>query len=248
MKLPCTRTRCVVSLSLACVVLLLGACSSAETPATETFEVATPSIVVESITTKFGKGAHAGDLSCEDCHSSETGTSDEALSRAVQELSENQDYESITLLCLSCHLTLKGDTPNSANVHLAHQSSECADCHDVHSATASCTQSGCHSAVKSTISAEVSVPEGHSPTGNENAFMCGGTECHAAAARVATAPVYHQPVHRDVECYACHDASGMDIVLTEGGRWTTSVPSEQETLQVSHMLQTPVDCAKCHNS
>jgi hypothetical protein len=67
-----------------------------------------------------------------------------------------------------------------------------------------------------------------------------------------TSPVYHSSIHAVVDCIACHDASGMKIIIPEGTTtWTTyrivqSVRGPANEVYTSHNLQKIVSCQKCH--
>ncbi len=94
--------------------------------------------------------------------------------------------------------------------------------------------------------------EPHSTTAS-----CVSSGCHADLKNVSvdkTSPVYHSNIHAMVNCVACHDASGMDILNPEGGtNWTTyrtvqSVQGPVSEIYSSHNLQRTVNCQKCHFS
>ncbi|HML20877.1 MAG TPA: cytochrome c3 family protein [Aggregatilinea sp.] len=198
------------------------------------------------MSTKFSNGVHAGDLLCEDCHQTSSDTAD-ALSWAVTGNDEGGEAQTASDLCLECHEDIDDTRLVSDSDHLAHPEFECAACHDTHSGRASCTQSGCHTSIQSTVYTTVATPVGHTGQGDPNAFMCGGAECHASATQVGGAPIYHQSVHHQVACYTCHDASGMDIVVDDAGQLVTSLPGQEDALVVPHRLQREVQCTNCHS-
>lgn len=239
--------RIALSVSILCAASLLAGCSSTETPTTELSEVASSSIVIESRQVRFARGVHADQLVCEDCHAEDNEAESDLSSRVSDTAMGPGNKLSSSSLCLECHADIRTAFPNSASGEIAHQESGCSECHDVHSGQASCIQSGCHATVKNTLYANVEVPAGHATTGNENAFMCGGSQCHVLANQVAAAPIYHQPVHKAIACYTCHDAAGMDVVLDDKGQWITSLSDQEDDTFVSHSLQTKVACSRCHD-
>lgn len=155
-------------------------------------------------------------------------------------------------LCVKCHEEqVEHTTQGGANL-LAHSDFECTGCHNPHTLQASCTQSLCHFDIQTTLNAQTKQPENHTTTGDQNSFMCGGSACHDLAKQVALAPIYHQPVHRNVPCYVCHDVSGLPITLTEDQSWITTGNFEQTTSSaseqvVSHSIGSDVICARCHS-
>jgi hypothetical protein len=107
--------------------------------------------------------------------------------------------------------------------------------------------------VANTIFAQVEQPALHPTTGDTNAHMCEGSGCHDLAKQVASAPVYHQPVHVEVPCYVCHDGTGLAVTKSADQAWITvseAGESGEGALQpvVSHWLVPDVDCSKCHYS
>ncbi|MBE3118298.1 MAG: hypothetical protein IMZ50_06020 [Candidatus Atribacteria bacterium] len=68
---------------------------------------------------------------------------------------------------------------------------------------------------------------------------------------MANAPIYHQPVHRNVPCYVCHDATGMAVGKADDQTWftirqTDDGDNDNDQMFVSHYIGLEVDCGKCH--
>jgi hypothetical protein len=133
----------------------------------------------------------------------------------------------------------------------AHVNLECVACHEPHGVKASCSNSGCHAAIRP----ESSLPPA-TPTGGQhpnNTAFCGGANCHPAATQAAASDdSIHGAVHASVSCIACHDASGMPVGPSpELGAWVTFSAGEPDGIKearpsMSHNVQAQVDCNRCH--
>lgn len=87
------------------------------------------------------------------------------------------------------------------------------------------------------------------------AASCQAEGCHADVNFVGiTNPKYlgHTSLHESVDCVACHDASGLEVGILEGGEiWTTFRTVEvlgraQTSPYPSHNLTSEVNCERCH--
>ena len=81
---------------------------------------------------------------------------------------------------------------------------------------------------------------------------CGSVECHDDVIDPATPILGHDADHQIVLCVACHDASGMEVGISdELGVWTTIITDSSETEQslkalTSHNLVKEANCDRCH--
>ncbi len=183
-------------------------------------------------------------------------------------------YETITdpdVLCEKCHITAGAIQRGISVGEHAHKDYRCVQCHEPHSTTASCVSSGCHEDVlaasllpsveHANLIENAQCEECH-PNGMQLHDMetqrSGNTDClncHIEMDNVApdqTAPAYHSKRHAAVDCVACHDASGMEVMQAENSAVLTTFrtiksPSGVSTAAfVSHDIQTAVDCQRCH--
>lgn len=140
----------------------------------------------------------------------------EVLWLEIAAIEEYAEVSSNTELCLKCHTV--GAIPGHAPIQVsgAHADSACTDCHDAHATTSSCSAAGCHDDL-------------------------------ADAAPTAG----HDEAHQVVTCVACHDAGGLGVGpdMQQEGMWVTFFVREETDERipvVSHAIQRPVDCARCH--
>ena len=81
---------------------------------------------------------------------------------------------------------------------------------------------------------------------------CTAAGCHPDALKPAKPIAGHDAAHANVNCAACHDASGLKAGPVEGSKtWLTlragGPGGKSSTVPyVSHNLQRKVDCARCH--
>jgi len=183
----------------------------------------------------------------------------------------NEPIESGESLCADCHLA-SGTAGEQA---APHQVLNCLDCHNAHSTTVSCSNSGCHADIRNTSDLPPATPIGvHVDVG---ATECGGPGCHVSATQAAQAPAsIHGPAHASVACIACHAPGQAKIGRSEiNGEWgivavepevdaalAYSMLSHQVELStitskmafsralaysmLSHQVELQVDCARCH--
>ena len=77
---------------------------------------------------------------------------------------------------------------------------------------------------------------------------CTASQCHANVSKVAG----HDAAHANVSCTACHDATALSVGPENKTKiwttWRTTEVNGRKTTAgyVSHNLQKPVDCARCH--
>lgn len=209
-------------------------------------------LVLSNIRVSYAAGLHAGELTCEKCHTTEGGTLVEQLAWTDESSGQVEIISSPSYLCTKCHTDQAKSGGSQDAGQLAHSDFECTNCHNAHNLQASCAESTCHTNIQLIISAQVIKPPSHSTdTGNPASNMCGSTSCHGLATQVANTPVYHQPIHRNVPCYVCHDVSGMVVIMEDEQSWMTVLESGQgngaeQLPQVSHTIGLDVECEKCH--
>ncbi len=222
-------------------------------PTLESVGSPTPDPILDGIKFMLEAGPHASQFSCVDCHGTQT---EEAGKQLIWFNGMSGQAESVgtpTELCLKCHPDEVASNTTGSDTQPVHGNFGCTNCHNAHSTQAGCAQSSCHVNVQSTISAQIDRPLGHTGTGDPSTHMCGGEACHSTATQVASAPIYHQPVHRNVPCYVCHDATGMAVARTDDQAWFTvnqavDGASDGQKPVVSHTIDRSVNCLKCHYS
>jgi hypothetical protein len=210
-----------------------------------------PDISLNKIRASYASSAHASEFSCEECHPGEGEVVFKELISTDKQSGRVATISSPQQLCAQCH---PGQAASSAPAGVdvrAHAGFECLSCHDPHGSEASCTNSSCHADIHRTMSVQVEKPKAHPTSGDASSYMCGGTACHEAVKLALSSPVYHQPVHRAVPCYVCHDKSGSPVTLDNHKSWVTINTMEQgvgETpgIFISHAIVRDVDCSRCH--
>lgn len=251
----------MIKLILLLVVLLLSACAQPVNdhqevtnnglPTPETTADNLQELKFEAVKSSFSSGSHSVQLSCETCHSVNGGLVEKELSWLNETTQQEESISSSTELCSKCHPDQNKPQRVGSSTELAHADAECITCHNPHSTQASCTQSSCHLDIRNIITADVDVPEFHPTSDQTNSNMCGGSSCHGRAKQALASPIYHQPVHRQVPCYVCHDRSGLVTGSDGNGSWYTnrSITPEVNSHRgevVSHQIGRDVDCTKCH--
>jgi len=208
-------------------------------------------LMVIAIKDSLFKGSHAGILACEKCHSSVGGEIKGELIWENENTGKVETIATSTELCVKCHVDQQSHKGTESPTSLAHTNFECTNCHEPHSLQSSCTQSTCHNSIEEIINAQIDQPIIHDTSGDPTSYMCGGTSCHELSKEVANSPIYHQPSHRSVSCFVCHDVSGLPITRTVNQSWITTNKLEQTTSStsdpvVSHLIGMDVDCSRCH--
>lgn len=162
-------------------------------------------------------------IGCEQCHRTEKGTVTKQvawLNAAIAQFDTNADpYEPVKSnaeLCEKCH---RGAFQINVG-KTVHATLSCTDCHNPHSASASCTDSKCHSAV---LKPAQPIP-GHDA---EHAKVACAA-CHDAS-KLEVGPTGDQSQWSTFQT--------LDI----GGK-------KNRAPYVSHNLQRTVDCVRCHSS
>jgi hypothetical protein len=214
---------------------------------------ATQELLVNNIKTSYSTGIHASEFSCEKCHATRQGAVAKQLAWTDEGTGQVETVSSANVLCGKCHAEQIKGKESKDTTQFAHSDFECTNCHNAHSLQAGCTSTGCHTDIKNIRLAQVEKPSFHTGLGDPDSYMCGGTACHDLAKQVANTPVYHQPTHKNVPCYVCHDVSGMMVIMGDDQSWATVIDSGQgngaELLpQVSHTIGLDVQCQKCHYS
>jgi len=190
-------------------------------------------------------------IGCEICHETSAGTTSPVISWWNPDTNQYQAVSSSTELCIQCHRDT-GEFHYQINLgNSIHSEFECTDCHDPHSAEASCSNSGCHENIRPKSSIPPSTPTGGQHPNNTS--FCGGANCHPVATQAALSNYsIHGATHVSVSCVACHDASGFEVGPSkELGYWITFQTTEvnRDKTQIpyqSHDIQTKVDCNRCH--
>jgi hypothetical protein len=157
-------------------------------------------------------------IGCDVCHPVEAGTVLAELTWLDPVTGYHETVATATELCQRCHTnteTLRHQRDLGSDTH---QGFTCVDCHDPHSAAASCTKAGCH-AIESTPGA--SVP-GHDAAHHN--VKCDA--CHDATG-LAVGPVEGQ-------------------AIWAAFRTTQLLGRDNTSAYQSHNLQRPVACSRCH--
>jgi hypothetical protein len=201
--------------------------------------------ILEGISYSLNAGPHALKYSCEDCHASLKDDAGQQLIWFNGAAGQTEVVATPTKLCIKCHPDQIDANITQIGVQPVHLDFGCTDCHNAHSTQANCTQSACHTDIQSIISVRIQPPDPHPTSGDPNTHMCEGSTCHDLVKKVSRAPIYHQPVHRDVPCYVCHDGTGMVIAHGTDGAWFTLGAVTQQSA-VSHTIARAVECTKCH--
>ena len=195
-------------------------------------------------------------LECSVCHRIENGT---LIAEPVWHDQVTGYYESVentTALCEKCHTdtqTLRHKRNLGDQTHVGFL---CTDCHDPHSLTASCTQSGCHNNLVSSITSVMPFPHttmGFSSCSQEFCHIGTNFSTKLASSQQNNIIWNHQDERHDtVSCGACHDASNLEVGVLEGQNiWVTFRTVEllgrsSKEFYQSHNLQKNVNCARCH--
>lgn len=219
-------------------------------PTVQNTAIPTTDPLTTKVTNEFFASPHASEYSCENCHSASANSVGTDLVYTVNFNNQIQYMSGITEFCQLCHTeTFFDDTINSS-YELAHTGDQCTLCHDPHTTQASCSQSACHYSIRTTLYAQIEIPEYHPKSGDTGGHMCDSSGCHNLAKMVKEVPIYHQPTHKDVPCYVCHDQSNLRVTLDSNLTWITvyeedNAPDQQQRV-ISHMIGKEVDCNKCH--
>lgn len=207
-------------------------------------------LLVTNIKALFSASPHASEFSCEKCHTTKEGAVAKQLAWTDGSTGQMEVISSPNILCGKCHADQVIRSGSLDTTQLAHVDFECTNCHNAHNLQASCTESTCHTSIQYFLSLRIEKPANHTGLGDPDSYMCGGTLCHDLFKQVVNTPVYHQPLHRNVPCYVCHDVSGMVVIMDGEQSWITALDPGQgngtEQPQVSHTIGLEVQCSKCH--
>lgn len=157
-------------------------------------------------------------IGCETCHLVLQGEVQPELGWPDVQTGFHETVASATELCEKCHTNTETLRHQRELGEAAHADFSCVDCHDPHSASASCTSAGCHPAQE----ARTAVEPGHDPA--HAAVAC--VACHDAGG-LAVAP-------------------SEDGTAWVAWRTTALLGRESEKIYQSHTLQRRVDCTRCH--
>ena len=209
-------------------------------------------------------------IGCAVCHHMENGLASAEIAWLNISTNYYETVTSSTVLCEKCHTdteTLRHSRDINEGVHADFT---CTDCHDAHSAKASCTTSGCHPDFSThyleiivehqdQVSDETctdchpSVADIHMNTLEETPVAC--MDCHQnlmgdyAKMRYQAA---HSNLHATVTCVACHDGAALEVGPLPGQeqwitfRTTSLLGRESTTPYQAHNVQLVVSCERCH--
>lgn len=212
-------------------------------------------------------------LDCNVCHQIQNGLLNQEFSW-FDKVSGYYETVTPTELCEKCHNnteTLNHKILLDENTHPGYS---CIDCHDAHTATASCGSYGCHD--KITITMQSYNPVHIGIDNNAECLACHEigivsqfhttwdvqgetTDCLGCHAKRTVLPVGNKSIsaghtiyHQNVKCMACHDASNLEVGPVDGQSFwttfrTTQLLGNSTTVPYSsHDLQRNVDCNRCH--
>lgn len=210
-------------------------------------------------------------IDCGVCHRVENGFVDPELAWYDKATTYYETIPNATALCTKCHLDDDVLKHNRDLGSAAHADFQCTECHDAHSVAANCekchpvrsdrepkfiaehqdvnTNEGCqecHAGIFESHGMEIQ------QAGNDDCMGCHGTIM--GLGEIAPIQYGHSPLHQNVTCVACHDASGYDVAPVEGQDvWitfrTTELLGQTTTAPYqSHALQRTVSCERCHYS
>jgi hypothetical protein len=189
-------------------------------------------------------------IDCKVCHETIGNNVSSAIAWWDQKTGKYESVADGTALCNKCHVDTQKMSHQVDLKDSAHSGFECLDCHNPHSTSASCSNSGCHENVRAANVQPISTPvSGH---GDVGAADCGGPSCHVSATQAALSnSTIHGSVHAPVACIACH-ASGAQVGRSEAnGAWgifqTVEAGGNLLTYPASsHGITRQVDCKRCH--
>jgi len=162
------------------------------------------------------------DIRCDICHEVNEGLADPQLVWWDQAGGKYESVADANAQCEKCHTDTETILHRRDLGDATHLDFQCTDCHDAHSAAASCSDAGCH--------ADLSV-ENH---GDKSDTAVNGAD------------------HTAVSCAACHDFSGLEVgLLDDEGQWVTWRTTElMERINTkpyqSHAIGLEVNCERCH--
>jgi len=190
-------------------------------------------------------------IRCDQCHRVTNGIAEAEVVWWDQAAGAYEPIVKSTTLCEKCHADTETLRHQRALGAAAHASYTCTQCHDPHSAAATCDQAGCHTGNRQIALTLPATAQANHPEGNP--ATCAGAGCHGVATAVAKGEALtHGGLHAKVNCAACHDASGLEVgPLEDGSVWVTWRTTEllgqtNREPYASHALQRTVDCARCH--
>lgn len=210
-------------------------------------------------------------VSCGVCHPQGIETTDIELGWFNKVTGYTEAVTSTTDLCEKCHHntdTLRYQVDLGIQTHIDFT---CTDCHEPHSARASCGNNGCHEDVISVmainnpvhlgVSENAKCLECHTQGMDEHTMYVkeqGSDDClncHLNLIEFLDEPsvkVGHTIYHRIVSCSACHDATGAALEQSiNTDQWTAirqvEVLGRTKRVEItSHNLEREVDCIRCH--
>lgn len=210
-------------------------------------------------------------ISCDVCHPTGIDSADTEIGWRDAVTGYSESVASPTDLCEKCHhdtetLRYKVDLGN----HL-HTDFTCTNCHEPHSARASCGNIGCHDDVVAVMAiynpthlgiSDNAVCVGCHTSGMDEHTMyvkeVGSDDCIGCHINLIEIPITdavqlgHTIYHQSVSCSACHDATQAPVEPNEADdAWTAIRQFEllgrtSRVAFTSHNLQREVDCLRCH--
>lgn len=158
------------------------------------------------------------DIGCVICHPTDDGSVKPEIAWFNTVTGYHETVSSSTALCEKCHTDTETIRHQRDLGQAAHADFTCTDCHDPHTAVASCTAAGCHESV----GAESPTISGHDP--DHAAVTC--VACHDASG-LDVGPV-----------------EGEDVWITF--RTTELLGRANTEAYQSHAVQRSVMCDRCH--
>jgi hypothetical protein len=100
-----------------------------------------------------------------------------------------------------------------------------------------------------TAHASMGCTDCHDP--HSTTASCTNSQCHANVLKPDKPIAGHDAAHMNVNCVACHDATGWQVQPVDNKTWITFRPTDslgnpKPMPFVSHNLQKTVDCSRCH--
>ena len=190
-------------------------------------------------------------IECKICHEMSGETVLHTIGWLDQLTGRHETIAESEILCNKCHKNTEKEDQQIVLNGVAHVSDKCLDCHNPHTTSASCTNSGCHTNLLQGKRVSVATPaDGHQVTGDA---ICGGDSCHPAATQAALSDLtIHGARHAAVVCFACHAAGDIQVERlrkTGAGGISNTTAVDGTPMPYSaifHDITRQVDCTRCH--
>jgi hypothetical protein len=207
-------------------------------------------------------------IRCQDCHQVTDGVVEEQICWRDHATGYCETVESVKELCGKCHRNTEV-LRHERVIDYAHSKMQCTTCHDPHSLeTLTCRichpitirqyePDENHTGITLNDECEECHPDawnGHNmkvkDSGSKDCINC--HDDLLAISVEESVLLGHTPVHKNIPCVACHDASGLEVERAEEtGEWLLLRAFEllgrySTSPYVSHSIQRQVDCTRCH--